>query len=126
MQLLRHKELKAIEGLLEQVSGLEAEKFATKTRTKIRQQLRKIADRKSDYSAERNGKQSFDTWCDGFDFAASVPAGTDVVYFHQMHSDVVFFYKPATIEALEKALPGIRSMLKEAQDFEQVALVHFT
>ena len=124
MRLEQHKELQAIESLLEQVSGREAEKLALKARTKIRQRLRKICDQKSEFSAERNGKQSFDTWCDGFTFATRIPQGTDVVYFHQMTADVVFFYKSATIEYLEGTLSDFREMLKEVQNFETVASIH--
>lgn len=133
MRLEQHKMLKALEGLLEEVepprwdSSRELRESIVKARnlarTKIRNRLRKLADSKSTFTAEKNGTEAFDTWQDGFKYATSLPANTEVVYFHRMTADVVFFHKAETIAKLEAALPEFEKMVKEVQDFRTVAQI---
>jgi len=101
-------------------------KVAHRARTKLRNAVRKIADKKETFSAERNGTAAFETWQDGFNFASSIPEGTDAVYFHRMTADVVFFYKKETLAQLAQLLPKFYEMVKEVQDLAAVIGVHLS
>jgi hypothetical protein len=89
--------------------------LANKFRSKFRAKTKKLADTHTQFSGTRNGTSSFNEWQDGFKFAISLPAGTEMVKYvkFNLSPNACFFYTKETFNNITKFLDEYYIKLEE-------------
>jgi hypothetical protein len=91
--------------------------LADKFRSRFRAKVKKLADAHTQFSGTRNGAGSFGEWQDGFEFATSLPAGTEVVKYVKLDKspNASFFHTKEAFDNTIKFLDECNIKLEELE-----------
>ena len=92
-----------------------------KVRTKIRTRLRKMADQKREMTSTANGREAFQDFEAGYNLAYEVDGD---IYYALLENTAVFFWKPETLEKVEKLLLEVGEDVVKTVNLIEINKIH--